>query len=638
MEIRFNLTRADQRIFLEHLDSHRRGWRDMGLLVWTSAAAGVLGGLWLLAENQPEIPDWRALESLLAAGLFALAYGGRLLWRQMEKSPDRLAAESGHCGVVLTPAGVSVSRRDRYGLIAWPDVWAFEETGDYWYLYARADRRLILPKVVFSDPREGEAFAAEVRALWQDHPGNRGRRLPATPPVSGLWPRFWADFWANLRAGYRLAVFRPVRADEFRASAGQLAWLLALQTGLLVAVEYVLAGPGAEFDPAGLADFGVASLLFLVSGAAVGGLLAQGGELLGWLVMAAAAEWVPTTAYSLVYLAVILSGGEAAHWLTWLYFVCLAWNLAFVFRAILRVYGCPKVAALPALGLYALFNFVAVHALPERELFHPAPDETEQAAAPAAKVDGEDLFYRQARLLDESAKRLAAGRRGVTDLYFVGFAGQADERVFAHEVEYAKDLFDRRFGTAGRSLALVNSPASADRLPLANAHNLQAALHAVAERMDRDEDVLFLFLTSHGSRDHQLSVQFWPLPLNDLPATRLKELLDQSGIKHRVIVVSACYSGGFLDVLKDDNSLILTAASRDRTSFGCGTESEFTYFGEAYFVQALQETRSFIEAFGKARLWIEQREKGEGKEPSLPQSHVGAGIVPKLLALEAGGR
>lgn len=637
MEIRFNLTRADQRIFLEHLDSHRRGGRDMGLLVWTSAAAGVLGGLWLLESNQPEIPAWRALESLLAAGLFALAYGARLVWRQMEKSPDRLAAESGHCGVVLTPAGVSVSRRDRHGLIAWPDVRAFEETGDYWYLYASADRRLILPKVVFSGADEGEAFAAEVRALWQDHPDNRGRRLPATPPVSGLWPRFWADFWANLRAGYRLAVFRPVRADEFRASAGQLVWLLALQTGLSMAVEYVLAGPGAEFNAAGLAYFSVAALLFLVSGAAIGGLLARGGEVLRWLVMVAAAAWVPTVGYSLMYLAGFFAGGGATDWLIWLYYVCLAWNLAFVFRATRRVYVCARVAALPALGLYALFNFVAVHALPEQELFYPA-ERGAEAAAPVAKVDGEEVLYRQARLLDDSAKQLAAGRRGVTDLYFVGFAGQADERVFAHEVEYAKDLFDRRFGTAGRSLALVNSPASADRLPLANSHNLEAALRAVARRMDRDEDVLFLFLTSHGSRDHRLSVRFWPLPLNDLPAARLKELLDQSGIRNRVIVVSACYSGGFLDVLKDDDSLILTAASRDRTSFGCGTESEFTYFGEAYFVQALQETHSFIEAFGKARLWIERREKGEGKEPSLPQLHVGPGIMPKLLALEARNR
>ncbi|MGZ8218934.1 C13 family peptidase [Methylomagnum sp.] len=641
MELRFNLTRADQRIFLEHLERHRRGWRDFGGLVWTSVAAGVLAGLWLLAAHQPEIPDWRAKESLLAAGLFALAYGARLLWRHIGKSGRWLAAGSGNYGIVLAPAGVSVSRRDHYGLMAWPDVLAFEEAGDYWYLYASAERRLILPKVVFADPAEVEAFAAEVRALWADHPDNRGRSVPAAPPLSAIRTRLWADLWANLRAGYRCAVFRAVRADEFRPSASQLALLLLAQTSLLAAMEYVLAGPGAEFNPSGLTDYSASALLFLLSGAAVGGLLARGGDLLRWLVMVAAAEWVSTALYSLVYALVYLAGigvaDEAGRWVAGLYFVCLVWNLGFVFRAMVRVYGCPKVAALPALAVYALFNFVAVHALPEQELFYPAPDETEQTAQPP-RLDGEELFYRQARLLDEAVKPLAAGRPGITDLYFVGFAGQANEPVFAHEVEYAKDLFDRRFGTAGRSLSLVNSPASADRLPIANGHNLEAALHAVAQRMNRDEDVLFLFLTSHGSRDHQLSVRFWPLPLNDLPATRLKELLDQAGIKNRVIVVSACYSGGFLDVLKDDNSLILTAASRDRTSFGCGTESEFTYFGEAYFVQALQETHSFIEAFGKARLWIERREKGERKEPSLPQLHVGPGIMPKLLALEAGGR
>lgn len=156
--------------------------------------------------------------------------------------------------------------------------------------------------------------------------------------------------------------------------------------------------------------------------------------------------------------------------------------------------------------------------------------------------------------------------------------------------------------------------------------------------MNRGEDVLFLFLTSHGSPDHRLSVQFPPLPLNDLPASRLKEILDRSRIRHRVIVVSACFSGGFLDELKDENSLILTAASRDRSSFGCGTESDFTYFGEAYFAEALGNSRSFVGAFDKARAWIEAREKREGKEPSLPQIHIGKGIVPRLRALESAGR
>ena len=249
-------------------------------------------------------------------------------------------------------------------------------------------------------------------------------------------------------------------------------------------------------------------------------------------------------------------------------------------------------------------------------------------------IDAEEVLYRQHRLLHDAAAGLEAGRPGVIDLYFIGFAGESDEPVFAHEVEYAKDLFDQRFGTQGRSIALINSPGTVDRWPIATAHSLDAALQAVARRMNPREDLLFLFLTSHGSRDHRLSVRFQPLPLDDLPAATLKELLDRSGIRQRVIVVSACYSGGFLDALKDDDSLILTAARRDRASFGCGVDSDFTYFGSAYFVEALRNTRSFTDAFEAARLAIERRERAEGNEPSQPQVYLGKNIASKLKSLE----
>ena len=96
--------------------------------------------------------------------------------------------------------------------------------------------------------------------------------------------------------------------------------------------------------------------------------------------------------------------------------------------------------------------------------------------------------------------------------------------------------------------------------------------------------------------------------------------MDRSGIRNRVIVISACYSGGFLDVLKDEYSLIMTAARRDRQSFGCGDTSVFTYFGEAYFVQALTREYSFIKAFYAAKRSIEQREAHENKHLPCPTS------------------
>ena len=76
------------------------------------------------------------------------------------------------------------------------------------------------------------------------------------------------------------------------------------------------------------------------------------------------------------------------------------------------------------------------------------------------------------------------------------------------------------------------------------------------------------------------------------------------------------------------------AAASDRTSFGCGNEFQWTYFGNAYFNEALRRTHSFTEAFEIARPQIEARERKEGYEPSQPQISVGTAIAPRLQRLQ----
>ena len=123
--------------------------------------------------------------------------------------------------------------------------------------------------------------------------------------------------------------------------------------------------------------------------------------------------------------------------------------------------------------------------------------------------------------------------------------------------------------------------------------------------------------------------------LDGLSAETLRQLLDESRIKWRVIAISACYSGSFVETLKSPNTLIMTASRRDRTSFGCGNENDFTYFGEAYFSQALQKTHSFIDAFDLAKAAIAERESKEQLTPSEPQIFIGDAIRPKLAEIEA---
>jgi hypothetical protein len=258
----------------------------------------------------------------------------------------------------------------------------------------------------------------------------------------------------------------------------------------------------------------------------------------------------------------------------------------------------------------------------------------QQAERPARpSVEAERVLAAQRRLLAASLGGLAAERPGVVDLYFVAFAGTSTQDVFMKEARSAQALFDRRFDTRGRSLLLVNNPATVADLPIASLANLQAALTGVGHKMNVEEDILFLYLTSHGGK-HEFSVHFPELGLADLRDTELRAILDRSGIKWRVVVISACHSGSFIDALKDDRTLILTAAAANRTSFGCSNENDFTYFGDAYINTALRHTLSFVTAFDQARDIIRARERAERLVPSQPQIYVGKAMTAKLQQLE----
>jgi len=244
----------------------------------------------------------------------------------------------------------------------------------------------------------------------------------------------------------------------------------------------------------------------------------------------------------------------------------------------------------------------------------------------------EDLMYAQPGLVDASLKRLRPQTPGKTDLYALGFAGDGEENVFRNEVDYLPRLLAQRFGAEGRTLQLINSPQTFERTPLATRTNLYDALSGIASKMDVDEDILLLFLTSHGSRDHQLFVEMGELPLDQITPKDVRDALDAAHIRWRIVVVSACYSGGFIPALRDSHTMVITAARSDRTSFGCGSDSQVTWFGKAFLTEALNQTTDFHDAYLRARATIAGWEKRDGDSPSEPQYWAGTEIGQKLDA------
>lgn len=253
----------------------------------------------------------------------------------------------------------------------------------------------------------------------------------------------------------------------------------------------------------------------------------------------------------------------------------------------------------------------------------------EQAPTP------EQVLYAQPRMMRQALAGLGPRVPGKPNLYLLTFAGDGGEDVFRNEAEYAAQLFTRRFGPGTHSLVLENNPATLTTHPLASWSNLETALDGLGKLMQPD-DILLLYVTSHGSEDHELLVDMAPLPLDPIGASDLASILALHPFKWKVVVVNACYSGGFLPPLRGPGTLVLTAARSDRSSFGCGSDSDITYFGKAWLVDALNHSDNFVDAFTRARNDIATWEKQDKLTPSEPQIDIGSGIQDQLARWRKG--
>jgi hypothetical protein len=263
-----------------------------------------------------------------------------------------------------------------------------------------------------------------------------------------------------------------------------------------------------------------------------------------------------------------------------------------------------------------------------------APEVEEAAADTDLHADPETLLFEQSKRIDQALAAIPPDASATPKAFFVGFAGVGEQKVFAQEIGLASRVLSERYGMDGRILSLINDQRDLEHSPLATVSGLKYALRGLAARMNLDRDVLFLAISSHGTQDPAIAVSNSDLPLNDLTDEDLAEALSDSGIKWRVIIVSACYAGGFIDSLKDPRTIVITAAAADRTSFGCSNDADLTYFGEAFYRDALPEARSLRDAFEKARSAIAMRERRERVDPSRPQAYFGAEMEAKLAAMK----
>lgn len=436
-----------------------------------------------------------------------------------------------------------------------------------------------------------------------------------------------------LREGLRAGLLLRARVGTEQP----MPWQLGLMVLLLMVVELGLGrlevGGPADFDVRGwLAPWwSTAPLVF------VAWWVLASGRLAAWFTLWMAALLPPTVVSLLLGIAQSRDQLPALllhEWAGWgVYLALWAWTIAIAVR-LARGFGAPgpRLAGL-ALALVTLFGATAWH-FPDRAWL---PDRTLAAGEAQPRLQlSQEVFEAQQAAWAQAVAALAPQRPDVVDVYGLVFAPYAEEDVFLRESTMVAGVLAERFDAAGRVLHLVNHASTAPSHPWATPLNLERAVQALAEKMDTAQDVLVVYLTSHGGGDHKLAASHGPLAVQPISPGELRAALDKAGVRHRVVAVSACYSGGWVGPLGDEHTLVMTAADATHTSYGCGRLSPLTFFGRAVFDEQLRKTHSFEQAFTAAVPVIAQREQEAGKKDgfSNPQISVGEKIRPVLSALE----
>ncbi|WP_201609437.1 C13 family peptidase [Psychrobacter immobilis] len=438
--------------------------------------------------------------------------------------------------------------------------------------------------------------------------------------------RFSLNFAANIIATLWMLIGSTRAFSWVKPTFIQFAVFALLALGSNVLFSWLAAENGSVFNEQGLVSYLIWPMIILLGGIILARRAGNQGLVFVPVILWLVADTLSALLQSLVQF--FGSYGWLPDWsyslLPILFLVLFLWQtlaLLWIFSRRLRVPWWERIIVI--IGAVALLT-IWQRNVADQPIFKQIPVEP---------VLEEAALYEQPRLLQQALSSIDASTLGKTDWYFMGVAGFSEQNVFRSEINKVRELFDVRFGTSGHSLSLINNTYGWLDEPIATKTSILRGLKTIGKQMNADEDVLFMTLSSHGDQDF-IHLSNPPLAMDNLDATWLREALDASGIRWRVIVVSACYSGSFIDELASPTTVIITASAADKMSFGCTNSAEMTYFGQAFFAESLRGNTSFEAAFKDARLRVNERETAMGFEPSEPQMVIGSLMETALPAFE----
>lgn len=240
---------------------------------------------------------------------------------------------------------------------------------------------------------------------------------------------------------------------------------------------------------------------------------------------------------------------------------------------------------------------------------------------------------KQVNLMASALNALQPQRPGVVDAYVISI-GLDSDGVFGREAAETGRVLSRRYGAEGRTIVLANGTGAGEGVPMADPNDVAAALARIGQLMDPAEDVLVLYVTTHGHWVTGLAWKDGSRGLGNLGPVYVAGLLDEIGARNRLLIISACFSGVFVPILENDDTYVITAASSDRSSFGCDARNDWTFFGDALINHAFRKPIGTQAAFVEARDEIEGWERSLRVPQSQPQQSKGRNVDRWLSVLD----
>jgi Peptidase C13 family len=209
-------------------------------------------------------------------------------------------------------------------------------------------------------------------------------------------------------------------------------------------------------------------------------------------------------------------------------------------------------------------------------------------------------------------------------IIFAGFAMHSQSKAFRGDVVTTEKLI-RQIDPNALVFKLSNpAQGQAADWPFATSENIELVLTKITALVRPADKVVILF-TTHGNVD-VLAIEYDGQNYPHINSKWLNQVMSGLRGKPTLLLISACYSGSLLEPVAGVSRIIMTAAAKDRNSFGCDFQSSNTFFIDALLNQATVLDQSLIQLMQNARSDLYGREQKLKLLPSLPQISVGSAV------------